>query len=303
MSTEVQQISATTTLPLALLVAGLEQAKQAACYVEISSPELAELAGSEIADLRKLWKQLDGKRQELKRPFLDGCEGIDGFFREALDKIKAADTAIAAGLRVYNTEQQRLAAEANAKAQREAAERQRAAKAEAEKQQAEARERAAAADRQRREIEAAALERQRALEAEADTATPERVGEIVTEMVQAEAVDAAAIDAAESERLRALGAEQAAAESVVSAASLVVAVPRYSAPVQTAVAMRDNWTAECVDLWALVKAAAEDKSLLNLLTANETAIRQMAKALKGEMRVPGVVARNEQVVATKKRAA
>lgn len=75
-----------------------------------------------------------------------------------------------------------------------------------------------------------------------------------------------------------------------------VAAPTYEK--SGAVVYRDNWSGECFDLLALVKAVAKDKSKIGLLQINQSALNQMAKALKDSMAVPGCRAVNNKVVAS-----
>ena len=58
---------------------------------------------------------------------------------------------------------------------------------------------------------------------------------------------------------------------------------------------RENWCAEVTDLWALVKAAAKNKSLLPLLEANMPALNAQARSLKTALQIPGVRAVNKGV--------
>lgn len=75
-----------------------------------------------------------------------------------------------------------------------------------------------------------------------------------------------------------------------------------AAPRAAGVSMRSNWTAECLDLSKLVAFVAANPEHLHLLKANDTALRQMAKAQKGRMNVPGVRAWDDagMTVRTKK---
>jgi hypothetical protein len=51
---------------------------------------------------------------------------------------------------------------------------------------------------------------------------------------------------------------------------------------------RECWSAEVVDLKALCRAVADGKQPIGLIQANQVALNNMAKALKGLMQVPGV---------------
>lgn len=60
---------------------------------------------------------------------------------------------------------------------------------------------------------------------------------------------------------------------------------------------RDNWSARVTDLKALVKYVAAHPEHLNLLQPNTTALNQLAKAMKTNLKVDGVQAFNAPVVA------
>lgn len=102
----------------------------------------------------------------------------------------------------------------------------------------------------------------------------------------AEKIEAGDIAAAEELAQKVEDVEFEAAS--VAMAPVEVAAPTIAAPKASGVAMVDNWTFEVTDLAALVKAAAERPELVSLLAPNETAIRQMAKALKSAANIPGV---------------
>jgi hypothetical protein len=111
---------------------------------------------------------------------------------------------------------------------------------------------------------------------------------------------------AEEERLRLAaeveesGADEETINAVLDApieiTTPVVAPRTYEK--SSAVNFRDNWSGECFDLLDLVKAVAKDKSKIGLLQVNQTALNQMAKALKETMAIPGCRAVNNKVVAS-----
>lgn len=118
--------------------------------------------------------------------------------------------------------------------------------------------------------------------------------------------EAAAYKAAEEQRaidaaaLAQTGADEETVASVLTAPVQVTesfaVAPTYEK--SSAVQYRDNWSGEVTDLFTLVKAVAKDKSKLNLLQINQTALNQLAKALKETMSIPGVRAVNNKVVAS-----
>mgnify|MGYP003649587028 CR=1 FL=1 len=76
----------------------------------------------------------------------------------------------------------------------------------------------------------------------------------------------------------------------------VVAEPTYEK--SGAVVYRDNWGGEVTDLKALVKYVAKNPTFIGLLSANPTAVNQMARSLKETMNIPGIKAVNNKVVAS-----
>ena len=81
-------------------------------------------------------------------------------------------------------------------------------------------------------------------------------------------------------------------------------VPVFTPPIQAApkvegVSFRDLWSAEVTDLLALARAVADGVVAPTLLIPNQPALNKMAVALKGELRIPGVVARCERISAVR----
>lgn len=81
--------------------------------------------------------------------------------------------------------------------------------------------------------------------------------------------------------------EEAAALIAAPVEAPVVTI-QPTTPKVAGIVRREVWKADVTDLAKLVKAAAENPQYLNLLLANNTALQQMAKALKGAMAIPGV---------------
>lgn len=86
--------------------------------------------------------------------------------------------------------------------------------------------------------------------------------------------------------------------SLVAAAQALIAQPVEVAPVYVApatpavsgISMRETWSADVVDLSALVRHVAEHHEYLNLVMANQPALNALARSLKQSMAVPGVKA-------------
>jgi hypothetical protein len=78
----------------------------------------------------------------------------------------------------------------------------------------------------------------------------------------------------------------------------VVSVPKATPQVQ-GVSFRESWDARVTDLHQLVRHVAQHPDLVTLLQPNATALRQMARSLKGNLRLPGVQAYAQKVVAAR----
>lgn len=65
-------------------------------------------------------------------------------------------------------------------------------------------------------------------------------------------------------------------------------VQEQAAPQIKGSSIRDNWKGECVDLMKLVKAVAEGRASINLISANNVAINQQAKATKNTFAIDGI---------------
>jgi hypothetical protein len=119
----------------------------------------------------------------------------------------------------------------------------------------------------------------------------------LADVARREAEEQRLADAIELEKQ---GAPAEAVEAVISAPvevfAPVVAAPTYERSKQ--VVYRDNWGGQCDDLFKLVQAVAKDKSKLGLLQVNQTALNQMAKALKESFAIPGCRAVNNKVAAS-----
>lgn len=100
-----------------------------------------------------------------------------------------------------------------------------------------------------------------------------------------------------AEKAEAKGNTERAAEireSVPVVAMPTVAVAR---PKVEGIARRSTWSGEVVDKMALIKAVAAGKAPATLLAVNQTALNQMARALKDELSYPGVKAVETQQIA------
>lgn len=146
----------------------------------------------------------------------------------------------------------------------------------------------------------------------AERAEAERKAREERERLAAEAAEAARRAA----ELEAAGDAEAAAEAAAEAeaaqieAELAEVAPVAPPVVPTAkadgISSRVTWKAEVTDFAALVIAAgkaaeAGDQTMLAYLTANTTALGQVAKALKGQARIAGVRIYSEESLAVRGR--
>lgn len=106
-------------------------------------------------------------------------------------------------------------------------------------------------------------------------------------------------DRAEKERARLLaratkaeekGKADRAEDLAAQAAAVMPVVPvvQAAAPQIKGVSTRKTWQVKSIDKSALIQAAAKDTNLHAYLVVDETALRKIAVALKGEINIPGV---------------
>lgn len=94
----------------------------------------------------------------------------------------------------------------------------------------------------------------------------------------------------------------AEAEAITAEAELIAALPVVSTiptPKAEGISHRDNWKAEVTSIADLVKAAAENPDLLNLLQPNMPAINARAKQMREGLNIPGVRVFNDKVIAAR----
>ncbi len=260
MDTELVAKSVATTESAAANTEASKAIALANDYV-IDSPEVLAYATEDLRKIVTREKQLDEKRLEITRPIAAGITAINEMFKPAITGMQEAGGIIRRKVLSFQREEE-------ARIEREKAEL--AAKQEKERKRLQA-----IAD------EAAETARQAAEALAATAATG----------------DADAIAAAES------AAELAASEA--EDATMEVEISEISAPVVQQVATksagistRDNWTAEVSDLSALIEAAGKDpERYAPYLLANEKALGALAKSLKGQAKVPGVVFKNNPILA------
>jgi hypothetical protein len=102
---------------------------------------------------------------------------------------------------------------------------------------------------------------------------------------------------AQAAKARAAGNADKAADLTDRAAMTFAPIAQQQAPAVAGIARRQNWHAEVTDLRALVRAVAEGRVPLTAIEANRTFLNSQARALRDELRYPGVRALPERTIA------
>lgn len=249
-----------------------DQAYASAEAVEIDSPEMFQVAGAELQAIKTRAKEIEELRLSITRPLDQAKSRIMEMFKVPQATLERAEGLVKSAMLAYQRAEQKKADDARREAE---------AKAQAEREEA---------ARMQREAEATA-----AAAREAATAA-EAAGN--SEAAAKAAEEAAAAEAAAEE-----------AQAAVELADIAPpAMPVVAAPKAAGVSTRQNWKHQITDFAALVVAAAEahkngDPTLLGYLQANETAIGQVARALKAQARIPGVRIYAEHALAVRTKVA
>jgi colicin import membrane protein len=227
----------------------------------IDSPTMFELASDDLKQVKALQKEVEEKRTSITGPLNQAVKAVNDLFRAPKEYLDKAETTLKRAMVAYTTEQERLAAEARAKAEAEA-------RAE--------RERLAAIEREQAEAARLAQEEAQAAAAAGD-----------------QEAAAAAMAAAQA-------AEQQAAVAAMTAQVVTVA-PAVEAPAKvTGISGRVTYSAEVTDLLALVQAVAAGQAPIECLQADAKFLGAQARAFKkaGEL-FPGVMAVAERSISAR----
>lgn len=246
----------------AILLANKAQAAMtsAADYV-IDSPTMFELASDDLKQVKALQKEVEDKRTSITGPLNQAVKAVNDLFRAPKEYLEKAENTLKRAMVTYTTEQERLAAEARAKAEAEA-------RAERERLAAIEREQAEAARKAQAEAQAAAA----AGDAEA----------------------AAAVMAAAQ-------AAQEQADIAAMTANVVTIAPTVEAPAKVSgISSRVTFSAEVANLMELVKAVAAGTAPIEAIQANNKFLGAQARAFKkpGQL-YPGVMAVAEHSIAAR----
>jgi len=227
----------------------------------IDSPTMFELASDDLKQVKALQKEVEEKRTSITGPLNQAVKAVNDLFRAPKDYLEKAEATLKRAMVTWTTEQERLAAEARAKAEE-------AARAE--------RERLAAIEREQAEAARKAQEEAQAAAAAGD-----------------QEAAAAAMAAAQA-------AEQQAAVAAMTA-NVVTVTPAVEAPAKvTGISGRINYSAEVTDLLALVQAVAAGQAPTECLQADIKFLGAQARAFKkaGQL-YPGVMAVAERSISAR----
>lgn len=142
-----------------------------------------------------------------------------------------------------------------------------------------------AAERERKRLEREAQEREQArLKEEADRLAAEAKAKEEAALMAPTRSDALALET-EAAELKTTAAE-VRQEAATVQAPVLPARPAVTPPKGTSI--KANWSHEVTDLMELVKAVAAGTVSIQAIAANDTYLRQRAKADKDSIRIPGV---------------
>lgn len=241
----------------------------------IDSPAMYEVAAEDLQAVKKKAKDLEEQRTKLVAPLNQVVKDINAMFKPPAEFLAQAESTLKSSMLTYSQEQERLRREEEAR-QRAAAE------------AAAARERArleqeAAATRERARLEQERLEQER-LEAIAAGNT------VKAETIAAKSEGVAAQAEAKLDGI----AEVAACVQVAPVVATIAEAPKVSG-----ISTRGVWKATVTDMAAFLAHVAANPDLVGLVKVNETALNQMAKALKANLNIPGVKPEEERVMSAR----
>lgn len=246
----------------AIVLAGKAQSALAnATDFVIDSATMFELASEDLKQVKTLQKEVEEKRTSITGPLNQAVKAVNDLFRSPKEYLDKAEATLKRAMVTWTTEQERIAAEARAKAEAEA-------RAE--------RERLAAIEREQAEAARKAQEEAQAAAAAGD-----------------QEAAAAAMAAAQA-------AEQQAAVAAMTAQVVTVA-PAVEAPAKVSgISGRVTYSAEVTDLMELVKAVAAGAAPIECLQADTKFLGAQARAFKkaGQL-YPGVMAVAERSIAAR----
>lgn len=253
-----------------------------ACAKEIiiESSDMYSLAADELRTIKARAKELDEKRKSITVPLDNAKKAVMELFRKPIELLTEAEGVLKRGMLTYSEEQEavRRAEQARldaiAKAERERIE----AIARAERDHIEAEFKARAVAEAKAAAEAIAAAKGKAAKAAALKAAEE-----------------AAILAAQDRQRQ----EDEAAAIELTASVITAPVAHIAKVAAAGTSIREVWKARCTDKAVLIKFVSINPQFLNLLDVNDTALNQLAKAMKDSMNIGGCEAYIERGIASR----
>lgn len=260
----------------AITLAGQAKAALAsAADIVIDSTDMYEIASDELKNIKGLQKKVEEQRTTITGPLNQAVKAVNDLFRAPKEFLEQAETSVKRSMIGWTTEQERLAAEARREA-----------------------ERLAAIERER----LAAIEREQQARAQA----AEEAAQAAQRAAQAAiaAGDKAAADAAQAEaraQTELAEAAQANAQEAAMTAEIITLTPTVQAPAKVVgISGRMTYSAEIVDLMALIKAVAAGTAPIQCVVADEKFLGAQARAFKKTgLLYPGVNAVAERGIAAR----
>lgn len=250
---------------------------KAAHAIVINSPMMYQIAADELQSLQKKLDDLNDRRFSITRPMDAAKKSVMDLFRAPTERCEAGITYLKDAMLAYTKAEREKAAAAQKLADEQA-------RQERLKLEQKAREDQAEVERKQREV-AEAEAKERALEQAAAEAAAAGNREAV------EKANAELLATSQAKAAAAAEQEQAIAKVMVSqsvAAVMTAPIVASAAPKIAGVSTSAPWTAEVVDLLALVRFVAANPTYINFLQANIVPIKQQAKALQANCKIDGV---------------
>jgi uncharacterized protein (UPF0335 family) len=243
----------------AQLTASAERQLALAKAYRITSNELYTVAADDLKAIKSRINELDVERKKITKPLDDAKAAVMSLFRRPVEALQEAERIIKTSMLAFDNEQERI----RKQEQDRLLEIQRAA---AQKAEAEAKE-------------------ARRIAAEATAAAANAKTEDDRKAAEARLAEAGALEEA--------AATQQAALAVAPAPIVAMNTAKVAG-----IARKTTWRGECFDKLALVKAVAEGKAPITLLDVNDSALNQMARAMKETLSYPGCRALEEKGIAS-----
>ena len=255
----------------------------AVAAIKIDSPEMFSIADDELVSFQTKRDALVAQRFSITRPLDESKKKAIELFAGPVALCDSAIEMLKAAMLEYTREQKRIAAEKQARIDEELRQERlrleevaRAKQAEAERE----RQIAAAAAAKVAEAERAEAEAIASGDREAATKASEQAYAALNEQSTATSnYEAATVRATMQQTL-----------ASVSSAPVV----KSAAPAIKGLSTSAPWTAEVTNLLDLIKYVAANPQYINFLEANTVPIKQQAKSLQANCKIPGVRAFQEE---------